>query len=104
MLETIQQLFDLSGRVALCTGGSSGIGRRMALALSQAGAEVILVGRNEAALAEAMEQIKAEGGGRGASIAADLLDRSTLGDVVAEASEAFGAPDILVNPSRAGGR
>ena len=97
MLETIQQLFDLSGRVALCTGGSSGIGRRMALALSQAGAEVVLVGRNEAALAEAMEQIKAEGGGRGASIAADLLDRSTLGDVVAEASEAFGAPDILIN-------
>ena len=97
MLETIRQLFDLSGRVALCTGGSSGIGRRMALALSQAGAEVVLVGRNEAALAEAMEQIKAEGGGRGASIAADLLDRSTLGDVVAEASEAFGAPDILIN-------
>ncbi len=58
MLENIQQLFDLSGRVALCTGGSSGIGRRMALALSQAGAEVVLVGRNEAALAEAMEQIK----------------------------------------------
>src|SRR5210317_206353 len=97
MLDNIRQLFDLSSRVALCTGGSSGIGRRMALALSQAGAEVVLVGRNEAALAEAMEQIKAEGGGRAASISADLLDRSTLGDVVAEASEAFGAPDILVN-------
>ena len=69
----------------------------MALALSQAGAEVVMVGRNEAALAEAMEQIKAEGGCRGASIAADLLDRSTLGDVVAEASEVFGAPDILIN-------
>ena len=96
MLDNIRQLFDLSGRVALCTGGSSGIGRRMALALSQAGAEVVMVGRNEAALAEAMEQIKAEGG-RCASISADLLDRSTLGDVVAEASEAFGAPDILIN-------
>ncbi len=45
-----------------------------------------MAGRNETALAEAMEQIKAEGGGRGASIAADLLDRSTLGDVVAEPS------------------
>jgi gluconate 5-dehydrogenase len=97
MLENIQQLFDLSGRVALCTGGSSGIGQRMALALSQAGAEVVLVGRNEAALARAMEQIKVEGGGHGASIAADLLDRSTLGDVVAEASKAFSAPDILIN-------
>ena len=97
MLENITQLFDLSGRVALCTGGSSGIGRRMALALSQAGAEVVLVGRNEAALAEAMEQINAEGGGRAASLAADLLDHATLADVVAGASEVFGAPDILIN-------
>lgn len=97
MLDNIRQLFDLSGRVALCTGGSSGIGRRMALALSQAGADVVLVGRNEAALAEAMEQIKTGGGGRVESVAADLLDRSILGDVVAEASDWFGAPDILVN-------
>jgi gluconate 5-dehydrogenase len=62
MLDNIRQLFDLSERVALCTGGSSGIGRRMALTLSQAGADVVLVGRNEASLAEAMEQIKTEGG------------------------------------------
>ena len=97
MLDNIRQLFDLSGRVALCTGGSSGIGRRMALALSQAGAEVVLVGRNEASLAEAMEQIETGGGGRGATVAADLLDHAALGDVVARASEAFGAPDILIN-------
>jgi len=97
MLDNIRQLFDLSGRVALCTGGSSGIGRRMALTLSQAGADVFLVGRNEASLAEAMEQIKADGGGRARAIAADLLDRSVLGDVVAEATQAFGAPDILIN-------
>ncbi|MEM7565500.1 MAG: SDR family oxidoreductase [Pseudomonadota bacterium] len=97
MLENIRQLFDLSGRVALCTGGSSGIGRRMALALSQAGAEVVLVGRNEASLAQALEQIESSGSGKAVSLAADLLDRSTLGDVVASASEAFGVPDILVN-------
>lgn len=69
----------------------------MALALSQAGAEVVLVGRNEAALAEAMEQIETAGSGRGTTISADLLDRSKLGDVVAEATDAFGAPDILIN-------
>jgi len=97
MRDNIRQLFDLSGRVALCTGGSSGIGRRMALTLSQAGANVVLVGRNEATLSEAMEQINTEGGGRARVIAADLLDRSVLGDVVAEASVAFGAPDILIN-------
>ena len=97
MRDNIRQLFDLSGRVALCTGGSSGIGQRMALALSQAGADVVLVGRNETALAEAMAQIKSEGEGGASSVVADLLDRSVLGDVVAEASEAFGAPDILIN-------
>ncbi len=97
MLDDIRQLFDLSGRVALCTGGSSGIGRRMALTLSKAGADVVLVGRNEAALAEAVAQIKTETGGRAGSVAADLLDRSTLGKVVEEASAGFGAPDILIN-------
>ena len=97
MRDNIRQLFDLSGKVALCTGGSSGIGRRMALALSQAGAEVILVGRNEAALDKAVVEIKSDGGGRVASIPADLLDRSVLNNVVADASEIFGAPDILVN-------
>ena len=97
MLENIRQLFDLSGRVALCTGGSSGIGRRMALTLSQAGADVVLVGRNESSLTEAMAQITAESSGRATTLAADLLDRSVLGDVVAESSKAFGAPDILIN-------
>ncbi len=97
MLDNIQQLFDLSGRVALCTGASSGIGRRMALTLSQAGADVVLVGRNENSLAEATEQINTEGGGQAKSMAADLLDRTVLGDVVAEASAVFGAPDILIN-------
>jgi len=97
VLDNIRQLFDLSGRVALCTGGSSGIGRRMALTLSQAGADVVLVGRNEAALVKATEQIKTESGGRAKSVVADLLDRSALGDVVAEVSKAFGTPDILIN-------
>jgi gluconate 5-dehydrogenase len=97
MHENILQLFDLSGRVALCTGGSSGIGRRMALALSQAGADVVLLGRNEKALAESTEEIKQKGTGQVASITADLQNRSILGDLVAQASEYFGAPDILTN-------
>jgi gluconate 5-dehydrogenase len=97
MLDNIKQLFDLSGRVALCTGGSSGIGRRMALALSQAGADVVLVGRNKEGLEQAFTEIKADGAGRAATLSANLLDRSTLGDVVAEASMQFGSPDILIN-------
>ncbi len=97
MQEEIRQLFDLKGSVALCTGGTSGIGRRMALVLSMAGADVVLVGRNEAALVEAEKQITAESGGRVETLAADLLDRSILGDVVAEATGFYGPPNILTN-------
>lgn len=97
MRDNIEQLFDLSGRVALCTGGSSGIGRRMALALSQAGADVVLVGRSESGLANALAELNEDGGGRAATLSADLLDRSSLGILVERAAEHFGAPDILVN-------
>lgn len=93
----ITNLFDLTGRVALCTGGTSGIGQRMAWALSQAGANVVLVGRNKKALADATAQFRSDGSGSVATLTADLLDRSTLGDLVAKATEFFGAPDILTN-------
>ncbi|MES9956419.1 MAG: SDR family oxidoreductase [Sedimenticola sp.] len=93
----MRQLFDLSGRVALCTGGASGIGRRMAWALSQGGADVVLVDRDEKGLADAAEQFKSGNGGEVATIAADLLDRSALGDLVSEATGFFGAPDIVTN-------
>ncbi len=97
MQDNMRQLFDLTGRVALCTGGTSGIGRRMAWALSQGGADVILVGRSEQGLADAAGQLESGNGGRVATIAADLLDRSALEDLVAKARTYFGAPDILTN-------
>jgi len=93
----MMDLFDLTGDVALCTGATSGIGRRMAWALSQAGADVVLVGRNESALAEAAAEINALDKGRAAAVAADLLDRSALEDVVGRATAPFGAPTILTN-------
>lgn len=93
----MSQLFDLTGNVALCTGAASGIGQRMAIALSQAGADVILVDRQEDALAEAAEAINAEGNGKAAGVVADLLDRDGLVDVVSEAAGYFGAPTILTN-------
>ena len=89
-------MFDLTGSVALCTGGSSGIGRRMAWALSQGGADVVLVGRDEEGLADAAAQINSAGG-RSATLVADLLDRSNLGNLVDQATAIFGAPDILTN-------
>ncbi len=53
MSNPIHSLFDLTGNIALCTGGSSGIGKRMAWALLNAGAKVILVARSEKNLAQA---------------------------------------------------
>jgi NAD(P)-dependent dehydrogenase (short-subunit alcohol dehydrogenase family) len=93
----MNQLFDLTGNVALCTGAASGIGQRMAFALSQAGADVVLVDRQEDALGEAASAINAEGKGKAAGVVADLLDREGLVDVVSEVAGHFGAPTILTN-------
>ncbi len=93
----MNELFDLTGGVALCTGAASGIGQRMAWALSQAGADVVLVDRQEEALKKAVEEISAAGNGRSAGVVADLLNREGLDDVVAEAAGHFGAPTILTN-------
>ena len=88
--------FDLPGKVALVTGGTSGIGRRQALALAQAGASVVLLGRREALLNEAVDEIKALQGSA-AALAADLGERSELPDIAASAAKPFGSIDILIN-------
>ena len=88
--------FDLSGKVALVTGASSGIGRRQAMALSRAGASVILLGRREAQLNEAVAEIEASQG-KAAALAADLSDRDLLAEIARRAARPFGAIDILIN-------
>jgi len=88
--------FGLAGKVALVTGGTSGIGRRQALALAQAGAAVVLVGRREAQLREAIADIEAAGG-RATALPADLSDRGLLSELAQSAALPFGAIDILIN-------
>jgi NAD(P)-dependent dehydrogenase (short-subunit alcohol dehydrogenase family) len=89
-------LFDLSNRVALVTGASSGIGRTIAFAFAQAGCAVVLVARRERLLGEAREEIVLQGG-RAVTLACDLSDRAAVRECGTRASEFFGSPDILVS-------
>jgi len=92
----VSGLFELSGRVALVTGASSGIGRSMAGALAGAGASVVLVARREERIAEAARAIEAAGG-EATPLAFDLTWREGLADMVEVAGSRFGPVDILVN-------
>ncbi len=92
----LEDLFSLAGRVAVITGGSSGIGAGMAGALARAGAQVVLVARDAQRLGAAVDGLRSCGG-RGAWVSADLADRSGVERAADEAVAAFGAPDILVN-------
>jgi len=92
----LEELFSLAGRVAVVTGGSSGIGEGMALALAGAGARVVLVARDASRLQGAAAGMRAAGG-EVAWVSADLASRDEVPRAAEEAAAAFGAPDILVN-------
>lgn len=88
-------MFDLSGKVALVTGGTVGLGAGMALGLAEAGADLILVTYTDTER-ETQDKIEAMGR-RVKTIVADLSDESALPGVVEQAIAAFGKIDILVN-------
>lgn len=92
----LSHLFDLTGRRALVTGGSSGIGEAMAQALGLAGARVLLAARREAELAQAAERLRAEGIAAD-TLAVDLTEAAACRDAAARAEAALGGVDILVN-------
>ena len=92
----LEGLFSLAGRVAVVTGGSSGIGAGIATALAGAGAQVVLVARDEQRLEEAAAGLR-DAAGQAAWISADLADRGDVERAADETAGAFGPPDILVN-------
>ena len=88
--------FALSGRVALVTGASAGLGRHFAGVLARAGAAVALAARRREQLEQAVGEIAAAGG-RAAAISCDVADAASVSAAVAAAEQALGPLDILVN-------
>lgn len=93
-------LFRLDGKTAIVTGGGRGLGRYMAEALSDAGANVIVCSRKQEPLDEVRQEIEARGG-KALAIAADVTEPEDVEKVVSSAEETFGSVDVLVNNSGA---
>jgi NAD(P)-dependent dehydrogenase (short-subunit alcohol dehydrogenase family) len=89
--------FDLSGRVALVTGGSKGLGKAMARGFAEAGADVVISSRHEDELKSALAEIRSGTSVRGLSVVADLTRRSEAERLAKAALAEMGHIDILVN-------
>ncbi|WP_338566936.1 glucose 1-dehydrogenase [Microbacterium paraoxydans] len=94
---SVMDAFALTGKTALVTGATRGLGREFARALAEAGADVVVHGRDEAAAQEAAAEIEAVGR-RAWVVLGDLTERSSVDRIAAEAIEAVGGRlDILIN-------
>jgi 2-deoxy-D-gluconate 3-dehydrogenase len=90
----MHNLFDLNGRVALVTGANTGLGQAIAIALAEAGADIVAAGRSDPC--ETAASVHAAGR-RFHSVQADLSEQAQLASVVSQALAAFGRLDVLVN-------
>jgi len=89
-------MFDLTGKVAVVTGGNGGIGLGMALGLAQAGADIVIAARNEAKMAAAREALEAKNR-QVLTCVTDIGNKDSIDQMTAKAAEHFGRLDILVN-------
>lgn len=94
---TIQQLFDLRGKVALITGGTGHLGRSMARALAEAGASVVVSSRDESRAREIAEGLLGIGNAKHHGVAIDHMDRESIHAGCQQALDAAGQIDVLVN-------
>jgi len=91
-----QQLFDLTGRVAVVMGGTSGIGRAIALGLAHAGADVVATGRREALVREVAGEIE-KSGQKSLRLPVDASNRASIDALRDAVQRELGRVDILVN-------
>ena len=96
MTRTVQQLFDLTGKTALITGGSRGLGLQIAQALGEAGAKVVISSRKPADLEQATATLQ-DSGIDARWIAADCAKEADIRRLADEAMQRLGQVDILVN-------
>ena len=95
-MKTAQEIFDLTGRVALVTGASSGLGRRFGQVLAAHGAQVVLAARSVGKLEELKAEIEGAGG-EAVAVALDVSDKAQVPAVFDAAEQAFGTVDVLIN-------
>ena len=94
---TVPRLFDLSGKVAIVTGSSRGIGLAIAAAMASHGAKVVISSRKQDACDEVAHAINAEHGeGTAIALAANIADKAALQNLVDETRKTFGRIDVLV--------
>jgi len=91
-----KNVFELEGKVAVVTGGTSGIGRAMSIGLAQAGADVIATARRQQNVDETADAIEALGR-KALRVASDVCDRASMEALLAATVSAFGKVDILIN-------
>jgi len=96
-LERVRSLHDLTGRVALVTGGASGLGRMMAWALACQGADIAIVDRDGERAVECAQEIATGSGRRAVSAAADVSSESAVDLAVDALIREVGDIDILIN-------
>src|SRR6267142_6505416 len=88
--------FDLTGKVAVVIGGTSGIGRAIAHGLAAAGADVVPTSRRSEQVSETAQAIE-QLGRRSLAVVSDVADKASLENLLAKCVETFGKVDILVN-------
>ena len=98
----MKQLFDLTGRVALVTGCSGGLGVQMAKALAQQGADLVIMARRYEKLLEVKQEIESAHGVKVLPIQCDVTNTDAVDRMVDEAIEKFGHIDIVVNNAGTG--